>query len=99
MVIIHFPTSGDAYDACQCDESIEAGDVRESRLDLENAPTAFLKLFKGENFGKMLVKLRTGWPMPISSHGAFRPLPDIWALMSSTLERNSFRIGDLFALL
>ena len=33
------------------------------------------------------------------SHGAFRPLPDIWALMSSTLERNSFRIGDLFALL
>ena len=25
---------------------------------IENAPTAFLKLFKGENFGKMLVKLR-----------------------------------------
>jgi NADPH-dependent curcumin reductase CurA len=24
---------------------------------IENAPTAFLKLFKGENFGKMLVKL------------------------------------------
>ena len=24
---------------------------------------------------------------------------DIWALKSSTLERNSFRIGDLFALL
>ena len=32
-------------------------------------------------------------------HGAFWPLPDIWALMSSTLERNSFRIGDLFTLL
>src|SRR6266851_2875922 len=31
-------------------ESIEQG--------IENAPTAFLKLFKGENFGKMLVKLR-----------------------------------------
>jgi hypothetical protein len=25
---------------------------------IENAPTAFLKLFKGDNFGKMLVKLR-----------------------------------------
>jgi NADPH-dependent curcumin reductase CurA len=25
---------------------------------IENAPIAFLKLFKGENFGKMLVKLR-----------------------------------------
>ena len=25
---------------------------------IENAATAFLKLFKGENFGKMLVKLR-----------------------------------------
>ena len=25
---------------------------------IEDAPTAFLKLFKGENFGKMLVKLR-----------------------------------------
>jgi NADPH-dependent curcumin reductase CurA len=25
---------------------------------IENAPTAFLRLFKGENFGKMLVKLR-----------------------------------------
>jgi NADPH-dependent curcumin reductase CurA len=24
---------------------------------IENAPAAFLKLFKGENFGKMLVKL------------------------------------------
>ena len=24
---------------------------------IENAPTAFLKLFKGENFGKTLVKL------------------------------------------
>ena len=24
---------------------------------IENAPTAFLKLFKGENLGKMLVKL------------------------------------------
>jgi len=24
---------------------------------IENAPTAFLKLFKGENMGKMLVKL------------------------------------------
>src|SRR6266481_8969139 len=34
-----------------------------------------------------------------SSHGAFRPLLDIWALKSSILERNSFRIGDLFALL
>ena len=33
------------------------------------------------------------------SHGAVRPLLDIWALKSSTLERNSFRIGDLFALL
>jgi NADPH-dependent curcumin reductase CurA len=30
-------------------ESVEQG--------IENAPTAFLKLFKGENFGKMLVKL------------------------------------------
>jgi NADPH-dependent curcumin reductase CurA len=30
-------------------ESVEHG--------IENAPTAFLKLFKGENFGKMLVKL------------------------------------------
>ncbi len=30
-------------------ESVERG--------IENAPTAFLKLFKGENFGKMLVKL------------------------------------------
>jgi NADPH-dependent curcumin reductase CurA len=30
-------------------ETIEQG--------IENAPTAFLKLFKGENFGKMLVKL------------------------------------------
>ena len=25
---------------------------------VENAPTAFLKLLKGDNFGKMLVKLR-----------------------------------------
>ena len=33
------------------------------------------------------------------SHGAIRPLLDIWALKSSTLERNSFKIGDLFALL
>jgi NAD(P)-dependent dehydrogenase (short-subunit alcohol dehydrogenase family) len=33
------------------------------------------------------------------SHGAIRPLLDVWALKSSTLERNSFRIGDLFALL
>jgi NADPH-dependent curcumin reductase CurA len=30
-------------------ESVEEG--------IENAPRAFLKLFKGENFGKMLVKL------------------------------------------
>ena len=30
-------------------ESVEQG--------IENAPTAFLKLFTGENFGKMLVKL------------------------------------------
>jgi hypothetical protein len=28
-----------------------------------------------------------------------RALLDVWALKSSTLERNSFRIGDLFALL
>ena len=33
------------------------------------------------------------------SHGAIRPLLDVRALKSSTLERNSFRIGDLFALL
>src|SRR6266478_1258594 len=33
------------------------------------------------------------------SHGAIRPLLDIWALKSSTLERNSFKIDDLFALL
>src|SRR5258705_4219115 len=33
------------------------------------------------------------------SHGAIRPLLDIWALKSPTLERNSFKIGDLFALL
>ena len=33
------------------------------------------------------------------SHGAIRPLLDIWAVTSPTLERNSFRIGDLFALL
>jgi NADPH-dependent curcumin reductase CurA len=24
---------------------------------IQNAPTAFMKLFKGENFGKMLVRL------------------------------------------
>jgi NADPH-dependent curcumin reductase CurA len=30
-------------------ESVEQG--------IENAPTAFLKLFKGEKFGKMLLKL------------------------------------------
>ena len=30
-------------------ESVEHG--------IENAPAAFLKLFKGENFGKTLVKL------------------------------------------
>src|SRR5258705_11802818 len=33
------------------------------------------------------------------NHGAIRPLRDIWALKSSTLERNSFKIADLFALL
>jgi hypothetical protein len=32
-------------------------------------------------------------------HEAIRPLLDVWALKSSTLERNSLRIGDLFALL
>ena len=32
---------------------------RETVFDgIENAPDAFLGLFKGENFGKMLVKLR-----------------------------------------
>src|SRR5947209_4676687 len=37
--------------------------------------------------------------MPIVVTESIRPLLDIWALKSSTLERNSFRIGDLFALL
>jgi hypothetical protein len=31
------------------EETVEEG--------IENAPTAFLKLFKGENLGKMLVRL------------------------------------------
>jgi hypothetical protein len=42
-----------------------SGWIREGKLTwketvehgIENAPTAFLKLFKGENLGKMLVKL------------------------------------------
>ena len=42
-----------------------SGWIREGKLSwketvehgIENAPTAFLKLFKGENLGKMLVKL------------------------------------------
>jgi len=36
-----------------------SGWIRDGKLvwKIENAPRAFLKLFKGENFGKMLVKL------------------------------------------
>ena len=35
----------------KCKETITEG--------LENAPNAFIGLFKGENFGKMLVKIGT----------------------------------------
>ena len=37
------------------DPSDAADDLRD--IGIENAPKAFLGLFKGENFGKMLVKI------------------------------------------
>src|SRR6266446_67360 len=71
-----------------------------ARTDHMRAARGAANLYQRSPQGHQPVRLgqRTGRDAD-RSHGAIRPLLDIWALKSSTLERNSFKIGDLFALL
>jgi transposase len=62
---------------------------------LSNKPRGIRRVNDRRVLNGIFWVLRSGTPC----HEAIRPLLDVWALKSSTLEKNSFRIGDLFVLL